>query len=387
MSIPDGVFLDLDQEEYFAQEALGSSDLIRLHRARHGWWWASRYNPDFVDRPTREKTYGSAMHALILEGIQAYEERFAIAPEKPADALVTIDDVKRALVREGYNVDGRSAWRAADWFDAAEVNIPHIPCWPNMQAKFMRDLEGRESISARDDRMLRIMQRAILADKQLRMLFGADSPVPPLAEVSVFKTLPDGTRRRWRLDRLFPKFTLDLKTLGMVASQGRPLNWAVGELIPRAGYDIQRADYDQGRRVLNKFVADGFQVHGGALDRRNWLKKLVEMSADGGARQSWDWIWLMLQKPDPKGLAPVVFPVYDDARSAFWKSGRNKAQKALAFYRHAKKQFGLHQPWTSVEEVHYTDSDLSPSINIPHWAFDEIPTDPAAYGEDGDAAA
>lgn len=370
--VPDGVYLGLEERLYFGQDAIGSSDLIRLYKHRHGWWWQSRWNPDHVDRPGPERNYGSATHVIVLESVAAYERRFAVQPTCPPGALKTIGDVKAALEGAGLSTRGTSGWVAAEWFRAADINLPDLPCWPNMLEEFDRDRAERPFVSAVEDRMLRIMHAAAVDNPAISTLLQDTEEFPALAEVSILKTLPDGTRRRWRLDRLFPQFTMDLKTLGNWS--GRPLRFAVGDHIGRNGYEIQRADYDDGRRALNAFVRDGFQVYGGTLEQRDWLRRLVDMSP------SWDWVWLFYQKPEPTGRAPVIFPVYDDSDSDLARWGAARAAKALTFYREMMASFGPMRPWTSVEPLHYTvEQTKKPFITLPHWIGEDDPADPAAY--------
>ena len=43
----DGVYLHLDENEYFAQDRQGSTDEAKLFLQQEGWWWASSMNPDY----------------------------------------------------------------------------------------------------------------------------------------------------------------------------------------------------------------------------------------------------------------------------------------------------------------------------------------------------
>ena len=236
--------------------------------------------------------------------------------------------------------------------------------------------------------MLRLMRDiAVDPDRrdnaEVRTLFEAGSAFPPLSEVSILYTLPGGLRRRARIDRMFPKFDVDLKSLA--GWTGRPLRYAVGDTIAKRGYDIQRADYWEARRVAYRFIEAG-QVYGGSPEERSWLASFPQQFP------RWDWVWLFYQKPEPSGRAPVIFPVWDDTYGAadsegfgtIMSAGRAKCQAATLFYRKAVAQFGLQRPWARVEQVHYTDPDLDPAVIIPHWIDDlepnedpDSPSDPA----------
>lgn len=367
--LPDGVYFDLDEELYFGQDALGSSDLMKLWKFKHGWWWQSRWNPDRVEKVSKERMFGRASHKIILEGMDAYERTYAVTPTCPKGALVTVGDVQAALQAEGFHLRGVSNWRAADWFAAAATNIPHVPCWPNIMADFDEERGQKPVVTAVQDRALRVMFEAAMGNPAIANLFGAVSGFPPLAEISILFTDPTGTRRRWRLDRMFPAFNLDLKTMGNW--DGRPLPYAVGDIIGRGGLDIQRADYDVGRAKLYDFVRAG-KVQGGTLDQRAFLQTIVEA---GG---KWDWVWIFYQKPDPSGRAPVIFPVMDESGSDLALYGQRKAAKAMKFYRDAVAEFGLERPWTHVEDLHYTAEEFEPRITLPHWVAEEEPSGEAS---------
>jgi len=45
VKLQPGLYLDLAEDIYFAQDALGSSDLKNLLRAPFDWWYGSRHNP------------------------------------------------------------------------------------------------------------------------------------------------------------------------------------------------------------------------------------------------------------------------------------------------------------------------------------------------------
>jgi hypothetical protein len=383
--LPDGIYLDLSAPDYFAQETRGSSDWVKLRRQRWGWWWSSPYNPDRKDVQTAEQLYGSALHAILLESVGAYEARFAVTPDPLAygrELCRTIDDMKRALVQAGFGKwpDG---WLKADFERACRVNIPRVPVWGNILNDFVGRLgPGVQAVSAAEDRQLRFMREVAVGDwpgnEAIRKLLLAAPDRPPMAEVSVLCTV-DGIRRRWRFDRMFPAFDLDLKSLGNWT--GRPLPYAVGDQLARLGWHIQRADYWEGRRLAYAMIkAYGMAcVCGGTLEQRRWLVSWPD------AFPVWDWVWLAYQKPAESGRAPVIFPIWDDSfagperPSALRAIGRHQLNDAIAFYREAVATFGLERPWAHVEEIHYADPGISPCITLPHWIGEDTPTEEGAY--------
>lgn len=393
--IEDGVYIGLTDAEYFGQEALGSTDLIALHFRKWGWWWGSKYNPDRVEKVSKDRQFGKALHAILLEGIGAYEARFYAKPDpKDFEGLLTLkDEMKDRLRKEGFDLAKTSTFKLEQWEGLMRHYLPDVPVWGNIAADAAEAAGDREGLTALEDRMLRYMHEVALSDarddnQQIRTMF-ADPHHPPLAEIAVFWT-ENGVRRRAKIDRMFPAFDLDLKSLGNYT--GRPLPWVVGELIAKYGMDIQRDDYLDARTAAYTMLADG-KLFGGTLEQRKWLRSWPESFAE------WDWVWMFYQKPDPGGRAPIIFPVMDVTRewddlNTRWIysecviSGAIKKQAALRFYRENVARYGLGTPWARVEDLHFTDENRAPRIFLPHWISAVEPTEAGAYddskGEDDD---
>jgi hypothetical protein len=388
--LPDGIYIDLPEAIYFAQDRLGSSDLIKLHKQKEGWWWQSRWNPDRDASQTQAQNYGSALHALLLEGLAAYETRFAVQPDKRdfARLLFTIGDIKEALVEDGVDISRTSSFKLPDWLDAAALHIPHRNVWPAIEADFKASIERDDGslapfVTAAEDRMLRIMYDAAFEDEAIRGLLGLDQAVPVLAEVSILWTDRFGVRRRARWDKPVPDFIADLKSLGNW--QGRALEHSVGDLVLAQGYDIQVGDQHVSRRYARAMVAErGFgAISGGDEEKQAWLHAILSK------RDRWDWVWLFYQKPDPAGRAPVIFPLYEDWQGKFHVSGHRKAYRAIQLYLSSVERFGLGdipaadgrraRPWSRVEPVHYYPPEderqrsVLPTISAPHYGWDDNP--------------
>jgi len=386
--LPDGVYLNLDEGAYFRQRAMGSSDWTSLHFKKHGWWWQSPHNPDYRRPEAKVLTYGSALHAIMLEGLDAYEARFIVQPD-PAEfdgLLTTTEDMQRALSDAGFNLSGSSKWKKPDWAAAMRVNMPDVPVWLNIMERFDATKGDRQAITAIEDRQLRFMRSFALDDDtpdnaDIRQIFSADSGYPALAEVSIFATV-EGVRRRWRIDRMFPTFDLDLKSLGKWS--GRPLTYETGEVMARRGWDIQRADYHDGRTKAYELIRAG-RIYGGSIEQRKWLETWPDQFP------KWDWVWLVYQKPDTSaGNAPVLFPIWDDSEdintasgmSVVRENGAHKLAKAKAFYRQQVERFGLDRPWALISPLHHTDENRKPHIVLPHYIAEDAPPSSAAYDND-----
>lgn len=387
--LPDGVYLDLDEKDYFAQDRLGSSDLMKLWRFKEGWWWQSRNNPDREGQTTAQN-YGSALHAIMLEGIRPYEARFRVAPD-PGDydgpILATIPQIKDALREEGVDLKGTSSYVLDNWLDAAAVHIPHMTCWEAVKRDFNRSLikpDGKTLypfVSAAEDRMLRYMREVALESEEIRAILGFDQEVPVLAEVSVFWTDGHGLKRRARFDKPLPTMTVDLKSVGNWS--GRDLKHALGDRVLTECYDLQLADQHVARQRMCAMLAEGeYLLSGGTIEERAWLLAIARRAP------RWHWAWLFYQKPEPSGRAPILFPWVEAWRGPFHLSGYRKAYAAIETYLAALDRFGLgdipnalgkpSRPWSRVEPTHYTIDTANmpkdaPTIGLPYnnWGGDD----------------
>lgn len=391
--LADGVYLNLPESIYFAQDRYGSSDVMRWHLMKHGWWWKSRFNPDYTDDRSDAMNYGSALHALMLEGLAAYEERFFVEPDKREfkDLLITVPQIKEALENEAMlDLKGTSKYALADWEDAAATHLPDRHVWGNI----MRDFKARSaildddgevigqhpSVSAVEDRMLRVMLDAAMDNDDMRALLDPAGEWPHIAELSFLWTDEHGLRRRARFDRIVPNFTMDLKTLGNW--QGRELEHAVDDHIKRMGYDIQLADQHDARHRMHAMIREEGDacMFGGSIEHRAFLQAIAERDVP------FDWVWLFYQKPEMSGRAPIIFPVKEVWRGPYHVSGVRKAERAKAFFHEAVKRFGLgdtpsedgrpSRPWARVMPVHYVgenDHPGQPHLTLSHYGWDDNP--------------
>jgi hypothetical protein len=375
-NLPDGVYIGLDFATYLAQRGRkGSTDKSSLAKHREGYWWASSMNPYFVPTEHDYQVEGEAIHALLLEGLYAYESRFIVAPDKTEypEALFTIDQIKARL--EKAHIPTSKLKTKAEFVDAALVHLPEVPVWDSIMAAFDKVRGDRKPIGAETDFGIRAMWEAATDDRpesaEVRALLTTASKFPILAEVSVLYTDAQGVKHRARFDKVLPIYTLELKSVGNW--EGRELLHKVDGLIKDNGYDIQLADYQIARRIGFAMVRESeANLHGGTPEERTHLMAMAQYDA---AHPKPGWAWLFFQKPDSKGRAPVLFPVRETWAGPYHRSGFRKRQRALALYHDCMQRFGLAKPWSRVEPVHYTTEAHQPHITQSHYGWDEDPVE------------
>ena len=358
--LPDGLYLHLAEDDYFGQAgALGSTDLVKLYQQGEGWWWSSKLNPERVEPRREALNFGHALHSIVLEGVDAYEARFAVEPDRRdyPDACVTKEDICAALDERG--VQYRKAARKDELAEVCRVEAPDVCVWDAVLSAFTDEVGGRETVTRDEDRQLRIMAEAVHSHPDIGPLFASAPGHVPLAEVSVLWTLPDGIRRRARLDTMLPVATGDLKSLGNWS--GRPLPLEVGKIIADRGYDLQKADHHGARRVAYDFIRQG-RVFGASEAELAWLRRFPAEAP------RWGYFWMFYQKPDPvAGRAPILFPVWEDFGSETHRYGHRKAWAALETYRRCMATFGPDKPWTRVERLHEIREGAEDRVFLPHW--------------------
>lgn len=374
--IRDGVYLGLPEGVYFGQDALGSTDLADLWLYREGWWWKSPHNPwRKPDDSTRETLFGSAAHTLLLEGEAAFKERWAVEPDPRhfPNLLVTVEDLVSALTTAGAPGNPSPRLGKKNLVELARVYLPDRHVWDAIVERFARQNRDREKITAYEAWVLRVMLEAAEADPNMRVVTTGAGGVH-LAEVSIFWTLPDGLRLRFRFDSLLPSLNADLKTLGN--PRDRDLGMAVGRRIGEAALDVQAAMSFVARAQLYGFLQVGAVV-GGTDEQRAWLRRFPgEAPLDLGDRPGWGWLWMFYVKPDEGGRAPAIVPVTMTFGSLEHRDGYRRAMHGLAFYRQQVATVGLDKPWTRVEAVHHLNAAAPQTrVQIPPWVEQPIGVD------------
>jgi hypothetical protein len=295
ITLQDGVYVGLEPEKYFAADRLGSTDLVVLHNTPADWWYRSRLNPHYARTVTAEMEFGSGLHALLLEGEEAYAEAAVVSP--------------------------------FDSFRTKEAQI-----WRDQMRA-----EGRIILDADDDRRIRHMTALIQNHPEL------GGPMQKgLSEVSVLWTHEaSGLRLRARIDKLLPRFSIDLKSFGGHA-RGVDMTQQCLWLVKDRHMDVQRFMYFLARQAMAGLIADG-KIFGATPAQADWLRKVA-------AVETWRWCWIFYRRrDDEKGHAPIVKPIYRSHFDATFESGRQKFEVGLANYRTFMDRFGRNTPWAVIE--------------------------------------
>jgi hypothetical protein len=357
LDIQEGVHLNLPDRIYFEVHALGSSDFHVLDRDPPSWWYASPFNPERKEqrRRSRALAFGSALHALILEGERAYEKRFVVEPDGESNRwLRSRTAIVEALEKRGVFLAKADSFDTAKLVAAArKANIaPEV--WDVAQADFeAAKKQGKDFITTDEDRRLRRMAHIVSQHPDL-----GPNLKKGLSEVSVFWREPErpGILLRARFDKLLPGFTLDLKTFANQRDES-PEDASLNAIV-NLGYDLQAEHYRRAREKLAAFVAEGRYWHWDDQNQKVWRQPLVETEKKAlleiAAAPSWLWVWIFYQvQSDDFGRerGPVVRCWHTEPKGELFDNARGAIERALTNYETWTKREGLDRPWADVGPI------------------------------------
>lgn len=338
--IESGIYFGMSDDEYHADDALGSSSVKRLLINPVGWWAESASGKRVLtdlgiakDEPEEEsaaKSFGTALHVMVLEP-HLFDQRYVEHEEPPEEYLTTKNSIRAALERvPGAYVPLASAQRPEYVMAARRAGLALIDDWKVDQ---LIRAEGRNVLSRRWTASLRLidrllsMSRADLDGQSMRELLLSDG----YSEVSVFWIDEEtGARCKARFDYLRTRGIIDLKSYGC-PSDAPPLTFFLRQ-IERYGYELQASHYRHAWEAMGALISAGKVF--GPVDT-GWLKRLR-------ADQPPAWDWLAVQSMGMPEIDRISL-----AAGLVEGAADQQRRQALATYRQYVDRFGLDQPWVS----------------------------------------
>lgn len=315
--LPDGVYLNLPDADYFSQPRLGSTDIKALRMDPVRWWWKSSNNPlnDLTDEQSTEMQIGSAWHALSLEGTAAFESRYYAAPDKAnyPGLVITIADLTARLVAIGQKPASKNKGELITQLSTFD---PATPIWEKILESFAGD--KRQQLAATDYAEIILAARELHNNAHFQMFYEYGIP-----ELSIFWTDGEGenaVQRRGRLDMLKPNGIEDLKSITII--DGEP-DFHVLRGIDKRRYDLQAADH---KRAL---IAARNMKH----DFPTELKRVL------AAPLHYTWYFW------DKKSGPSIHTVEADLTGDLWTAVDLEIETALNDFRALRKQFGMANRW------------------------------------------
>ncbi len=332
-TLPDGVYFGLDEEIYHADSALGSTSVKELAKKPCKWQYdrIRKRGP----KDTSFMIWGSAWHCRVLEGLEAYQERFA-EPPVPADypaAFTTSDSIKKFLHLHGKKQTGVKA----DLIERAK-EIEGCPrFFDDILADWYAAHPGHVSIDADIKQEIEDAIVNMERDPVLSSIMQAGSLIDGAAELSAFFTI-EGVRCKLRFDYAIPAMktrnkaiAVDLKSFTTFKG-GNDEDAAIRKVYDEC-YDLQAAHYLDGRKRARDLIAMG-KVFGDAPN-----KEFVDGFFNA---KDIDWVWVMLRRD--AGMVPVTLSV--DSEDPMLVHAGDIVTDALATYRKYVSEFGPNGLWS-----------------------------------------
>ena len=337
-----GIYIDLPEEKYFADDAIGGSGLKELVPERAiEWWWGSSNNPvkaelgaEAAERPDKKdgKMFGKALHKAMLEGMEAFDAEYCrvFDSSQYPNALDKVQDFRDWI--DDWNKDNSPDKLSKS--GTKEVMMERIK-GTGQDVQFISELReeyvnGRIELKKSWHSAIVLFARITDRDPYMSALKSEGIP-----EVSVFWE-EDGVPCRMRLD-WFRKTevveingeektlcTTDLKSYSAMA--GRSLKRAILSSIMNYRYDLQESHYRAGVNAMKDLP-----IFGGTEEQQAYIKDALTVEQDFGFL-----FYKSIGAPITKHMSvpSMILDIANREREYTFESWRS-------YY----KQFGYDTPW------------------------------------------
>jgi len=340
-----GIHFGMAEEDYHAVPALSTSQIKQILASPADFWWQCRWlRAEATER--EESSYmalGSAWHKRVLEGREAFYQRYAIDidPRDFPEALRTVDELKAAIIAAGGETKGCKS--KADY--VARADDLGLCAWDSVIAAHAAANEGVQLISADDVGKIELSAAMIERHPDLK-----DAFVDGYPEVSIFwECERTGVPMKARLDYLKLMAIVDLKTFSNPL--GKQVDRAiVGEMAGRRYY-VQAPVYCEAVKAAKAAI----RKHGMSAVHGDVDPQFLED-------------WIDPATPDPTFLfvfqksagAPVTRGMVLDGVSNVFTIGQGQALAGKqAFARHCR--FYGSDPWIDFEPIAAFEDEAFPA--------------------------
>jgi len=376
---PPGIYFGMDEETYHALPALSSHGARNIAASPMLYWARTPFVSELAAKRKKEldakerihNTIGKAYHCRIMEGIDAFNARFAVelTEEECEDALESTDQIKQAINEAGYKPSAKvpdfmpgsteTYMRAAkkdDWIrQLLDIN-PEAKILAEINRLHREEHFGKAFISAEAYDQIEIAAKMIEADPEVRHAFTGGH-----AEVVLIWFCPrTGVPCKARVDYLKPKACVDLKT---VANQrGASIERAIALEVASYKYQIQPSFYVEGVEQVRKLVREGgatisLHLGGGSYMFGDTVhQELRDWTLSWARQEECEWLWVFQQKGDAPITRGVFYPLRGSTRSVTDQQVLKQKER----FRQFSETYGT-DPWLDVKPIYdMADEDLPP---------------------------
>lgn len=339
--IPPGIYFGMPEHVYHGDKSLGSS---RIKAIAVDPIEAQFDHLHGEDKDTDALTFGSALHARVLEGRSAFESRFTKGFDKSEyqDCLITTEHLKEWLTARDQS--GLSKLKKDGLIELALQIDPTVRIFDVLKAEWEKQNEGKQVLNVKRWAQVELASQWIQRDPLLSAVMEDGTFIEGAPEVSVFYE-DRGVRLKCRYDRLLRHAIVDVKTFaGMYG--GSVTSLAV-KAINRMRYDLQSADYLRGWQRAKQLFAEGL-VFGD--------QPYPEFLEDCFDRDEPSWIWVMVKSTG----APQPLVVEWKAKFAM-QAAAEGVERAIDSYIALKDHFGESEDWVPMHPPITLTDDMLPA--------------------------
>jgi len=369
---PPGIYFGMPEEEYHALPALSSHGIRDVASSPMLYWSRIPFLSQIArkrkaERDEKEKlhhTVGKAYHCRIMEGLDAFNARFAVwlTEEECKGALDGTDQIKAAIVALGAKpvakVEDRMpdsedvymrAAKKADWIEQLlDISPEPVRILDKLNEQHAFNHKGKSFITPEAYEQIEIAAKMIEADPEVRHAFTGGH-----AEVVLIWYCPKtGVPMKARCDYLKMKAIVDLKTVAN--QQGRSIERAIAHEVANYRYAIQPSVYVEGVDVVRKLVREGKAMISApnapsAGDIMEWVEQWAN-------QEECEWLWVFQQKGDAPITRGVWYPLRGSTRTVIDEIVLKMKRK----FRQFSELFGV-DPWLDTAPIYdMADEDLPP---------------------------
>ena len=327
-----GIYTQLPEADYHAVDARGSTDIKDLYADTTEWKY--RMDHPEEDKDTAAKLLGSAIHARVLEGEDAFHAGYYLALDKAEaiakGALNTSEDLKVWLKQNGETVSGKKS-ELVERIHAAD---PEVLILDEIIEAHAKANDGKELLTQVQWDKVVAGAEWCQADTMIGKFMKNGTFNLGLSEVSVIAD-HDGVPVKARYDHLANHGIIDVKSFSPFLNK-EPI-YAIPYAIKKMGYDLQAGHYINMWHKA-KALWDAGQVFGDYPE--GYFEKVF-------ARDQPTWIWLFIKTV---GAPQPYVRGFSTESTALAYSKRN-AEEAITFYRQKMKRLGPDVPWPPENKI------------------------------------
>lgn len=366
-----GIYFGMPFEQYRALPALGSHGVQDIAASPMIFWakheWLSDVARKQAAKPQAASTamtrlLGEAYHCRILEGAEAYAQRYCreLSPEDCAGALESTDQIKAAIRAKGEKPaskvpdqmpDGGGAYdRAAkkeDWIAQLLALDPDAKILSVLEQRHREANEGKQFVPADAFEQIELAARMISLDESARHAVSGGYPEVTL----IWHCAETGVPMKARVDYLKLRALVDLKSF---ANEHRSAEQAVIRAIAAFKYTVQPSVYFEGAQAVKALVREQgrkavWEGDGAPSNSQaEWARKWAAQEAEP------DWFWLFQQK----GVAPITRLVRYDGGLSTRICTDEIVRVAKRRFREFSERYGT-DPWLDLAPAYdFTDDDM-----------------------------